>query len=223
MTRIAVIAAHPDDEALGCGGAIARHAADGDEVHIVFLADGETARAGAEHDIAGRNSAAASAAKVMGAQPPVCLGLPDNRLDALPLLEVVQVLERQLAAIKPEVIYTHHGGDLNINHRLTHQAVLTACRPMPDTTVTAIYGFETASSTEWASPETAPGFRPTRVVDISAQLGLKIKALECYAAEMRPFPHARSMEAVAALAKWRGASVGLEAAEAFSVIREIVK
>ena len=221
MSTITVIAAHPDDEVLGCGGTMARHAAAGDEVHAVFLADGVTSRVSSEADMQARMRAANNAARVLGAQPPVFFGLPDNRLDSLDLLDVVQKLERLLAEIRPEIIYTHSATDLNIDHRITHQAVLTACRPQPGSTVRTIYAFEVLSSTHWASHEMVPAFQPSRFVDISAHLQQKLEALACYAEEMRPYPHARSAEAVEALARHRGATVGLEAAEAFSVIREI--
>jgi len=219
--KILIVAAHPDDEALGCGGTISRLAADGCQIHVVFLADGETSR-GEHANIENRDVAALRAAKILGLQSPVFLGLPDNQLDSLPLLEVVQKLEPEIERIAPHVIYTHHGNDLNIDHRITHQAVLTASRPQPGSPVKSIYGFETPSSTEWASPETALAFRPTRFVNIADQLQKKLDALKCYEKEMRPFPHARSFDAVAALARLHGASVGVEAAEAFSVIREIV-
>lgn len=217
-----VIAAHPDDEALGCSGTLTRHTQAGDRVYILFLADGETARFEVAN-IDKRSAAADAAAEIMGAEPPVFLGLPDNRLDSLPLLDVVQLLEAHIQNINPEIIYTHHGGDLNVDHRVTHQAVLTACRPMPGRNVTAIYGFETLSSTEWASPETSPGFKPVRFVDISKHLNNKIAALKCYDDEMRPFPHSRSYEAAEHQARLRGASIGVDAAEAFSVVRELVK
>lgn len=222
VETIAVITAHPDDEVLGCGGVMARLASEGYKIHPVFLADGETSR-NKNADISQRNETANKAAKILGAEPPIFLGLPDNQLDSLPLLQVIQKLEPEISHIDPQIIYTHHGGDLNIDHRTTHQAVLTICRPQPHSNVRAIYGFETLSSTEWASPETSSGFRPTKFVNISNQLESKLAALKCYENEMRPFPHARSYETVKHQARLRGASVGLEAAEAFSVIREIVK
>jgi LmbE family N-acetylglucosaminyl deacetylase len=120
------------------------------------------------------------------------------------------------------VIYTHHGGDLNIDHRLVHQAVLTHCRPQPGTRVRAIYGAESVSSTEWASPGAGTAFVPTHFVDITAQLDRKMMALNCYESEMRPFPHARSKDNILALARTRGASVGVAAAEAFVTLRTIV-
>ncbi len=217
---ILVVAAHGDDEALGCGGTIARHTTHGDDVHILLLADGVTSR-GSNVDSSIRDVAAKNAARVLGAEPPQLIGLPDNRLDTLPLLDVVQAVEKVLEELHPDIVYTHHGGDLNVDHVVTHRAVLTACRPVPDQTVRAIYGFEVLSSTEWGSPDQDNSFRPTHFVEISELLETKLAALECYAEEMRDFPHARSRVAVEALARLRGSQVGLKAAEAFTVLRQI--
>lgn len=226
---VLVVAAHPDDEILGVGATLARHAQAGDAVHALILAEGATARdprRGAKaraDEIAALRTAAAKAAEAIGARPPRFGGLPDNRLDSCALLDVVKLVEQAIAELSPAVIYTHHGGDLNVDHRIAHAAVATACRPLPGAACRAIYTFETPSSTEWASPEQSPTFRPTRFVDVSATLDAKLAALACYEAEMRPFPHPRSAEAVRALAAWRGAAAGLAAAEAFQVVREIVR
>ena len=219
---ILVIAAHPDDEAMGCGGTLARHAEQGDDVNILFLADGESSRPD-NHNIERRCEAAENAASALGCNSPLLLGLADNQLDTMPLLEIVQKVEKTIKEISPSIIYTHYGGDLNIDHQITHQATLTAMRPQPDCKVNAIYGFETLSSTEWSSPDQYAGFRPTHFVDVHNYMDKKVAALKCYEQEMRPFPHARSFEAVKALANYRGVSVGVPAAEAFSVIREIVR
>jgi LmbE family N-acetylglucosaminyl deacetylase len=227
--RVLAVAAHPDDEILGCGGILARHADAGDDVHVLIVAEGATSRddrrdaAGRCDEMAGLRQAARAAAGVLGAHPPVFLGLPDNRLDQLALLDVVKAIEAVVAPLAPAVVYTHHGGDLNIDHRIVHQATLTACRPLPGSSVEAIFAFETLSSTEWASPASGDAFRPTRFVDISGQLERKLKALRCYAGEMRAFPHARSEDAIEALARVRGSSAGIEAAEALAVIRQVVK
>lgn len=219
--RVAVIVAHPDDEVLGAGGTIARHAALGHDVHPVFLADGVGAR-GADAIAAERRAAAGrGAAKLLGAHPPRFLGFPDNRLDTVALLDVIQSLERVLAEIDPGVVYTHHGGDLNIDHVICHRAVLTACRPQPQCRVRRIYAMEVASSTEWGTTGTAQAFLPTHFVDISEHAAVKRRALEAYAEEMRDFPHARSYAAVEAHDRARGAAVGLAAAEAFMVLRQI--
>ncbi|NQU59146.1 MAG: PIG-L family deacetylase [Rhodospirillales bacterium] len=219
---VLVIAAHPDDEILGPGGTLARHAEEGDAVHILIVAEGATAREnGTTDDVDKLKNAAVCAAKAIGAHPPRMLGLPDNRLDTMALLDVVRPIEDAVRKITPTLVYTHHGGDLNLDHRIVHQAVVTACRPLPDSTVRKLYGFETLSSTEWATPSMGPVFNPTHFVDISKTLGNKKAALECYASEMRPFPHPRSTEAVEALARMRGSYAGLKAAEAFEVILSV--
>lgn len=222
--RILVVAAHPDDEALGCGGTIARHGAEGDSVTVAFLTDGVGARneaTGGSTDSHARCAAAAKAADVLGVEPPVFLNFPDNRLDTVTLLDIVQAIEGVVRKIRPSRIYTHHSGDLNVDHRLCHQAVITATRPMPGRSVRAIYGFEVPSSTEWMFGSRCP-FQPNRFVDVSAFVTAKLAALQCYEDEMRPFPHPRSARAVEALAVWRGATAGLDAAEAFTVIRQVV-
>jgi len=224
MTRsVLVIAAHPDDEILGCGGTLARHARAGDRVSILILGEGATSRADAKAgDVANLRDAAERAARILGASAPRFASLSDNRLDTVALLDVVKCIEEEVAARNPAVVYTHHGGDLNIDHRIAHQAVLTACRPLPGSAVRSIYAYETPSSTEWSDVAIdSAGFRPTRFVDIGTDLDAKLAALECYASELRAFPHPRSKAAVTALAQWRGTSVGLRAAEAFVVVRDI--
>jgi LmbE family N-acetylglucosaminyl deacetylase len=218
---ILIVAAHADDEALGCGGTLARHVAEGDVVHAVFMSDGISSRADlAEGDLELRMSAAADAHKILGLKKVTYLGLPDNRMDSVPFLDVVQSLEAVIQGIGPQVIYTHHHGDLNIDHRITHQAVLTACRPLPGSTVREILGFEVLSSTEWATPQMDP-FLPNAFIDISNFLAIKRKALQAYQVEMRPVPHSRSIEHANYLAWHRGHSIGVEAAEAFVTIRLI--
>jgi LmbE family N-acetylglucosaminyl deacetylase len=225
--RILVIASHPDDEVLGCGGTMAAHTDAGDVVDVLIAVEGATSResrsdTGSQVEtLAALQRSACDAATVLGARKPHFLGLPDNRLDGMELLEVIKPIEALINELGPQVIYTQHGGDLNVDHRIVHQAVVTACRPAPGASVHAIYGYETASSTEWASEHMGGVFHPVHFVDISKTLEHKRKALECYSSEMRPFPHARSLEGLEALARWRGVSVGVEAAEAFTVVREI--
>ncbi len=227
MTSILVVAAHPDDEILGCGGTLAWHAARDDTVHVLIVAEGATSRDsrrdpdGREPELTALKTATSLAAAAIGAEEPRMLGLPDNRLDTLPLLDVIKPIEAIVDAVKPEIVYTHHAGDLNVDHRIVHQAVVTACRPLPGAPVRAIYAFETPSSTEWQTAGAA--FRPQRWVDIEPFLRCKMRALEAYEAEMRPFPHARSFDAVEALARWCGASAGLKAAECFMIVRELVR
>ncbi|MCR6653754.1 MAG: PIG-L family deacetylase [Cellvibrionaceae bacterium] len=219
--KILAVVAHCDDEALGCGGTLARHAEEGDEVHVVFLADGVGSRGGfnaVEHDR--REQAAGRALAALGVKHWQSLGLRDNALDSYPLLEIIQPLEAFLRTFPAEVIYTHHGGDLNIDHQLTHRAVLTACRPIPGQSVRNIFCFEVLSSTEWGGSAAVP-FRPNHFVDISKQWPRKLAALEAYSLEMRNFPHARSLSAVEALAALRGSNVGITHAEAFMLERSV--
>jgi N-acetylglucosamine malate deacetylase 1 len=225
---VLVIAAHPDDEALGCGGTIARHAAEGDRVHILFLAEGVTARhpkadlKAAAGAIGAREEMARQAAKQMGAVVSRFVRNPDNRLDTVPLIELSKEVEKEIAALAPAVIYTHHGGDLNLDHRRVHDAVVTACRPVAGHPVKSIFSFEVLSSTEWTHSSAFAPFRPQHFVDISGYIDRKMAAIEAYKGEMRQFPHPRSREAIMALAQYRGAASGCLAAEAFAVLRQVV-
>ena len=222
---ILVCVAHPDDEVLGCGGTMARHVDAGDSVHVIFVADGVAARKGSDADreraLVGRREAARKAAKIIGCEPPNHLDFPDQRLDTVPLLDLTQIIEARLTQIKPDVVYTHHGDDLNADHRRVSEATMTALRPTPGQKVVAVYGFETLSSTEWVFHSRATAFRPNRFVGIEKTLERKLDALRAYRAEMRDFPHPRSYETVQALARLRGSTVGLAAAEAFTVLREV--
>jgi len=229
MKKVLVIAAHPDDEVLGCGATIARHVHLGDEVHVVILAEGATSRQ-EKRDRCQRLSelsqlaeAAHKAKEILGVKTLNLHDFPDNRMDSVDLLDVVKTVEAHIDSIKPDVVYTHHAGDLNIDHRRTHDAVVTACRPQPQQPVSTILFFEVLSSTEWQTPGSAPPFMPNWFVDVSATLNFKLKALQAYESEMRLWPHIRSIEAVKYLARWRGASIGVEAAEAFVVGRNLIK
>jgi len=208
---------------LGCGGTIARHSAAGDRVHILILGEGAASRGSGnrETETQALIEAARAAAKVLGAQPPRLLGLPDNRLDTIPLLDVIQAVEAIIREVRPSTVYVHAGSDLNRDHRIAHEATVTACRPLPGCDVRRLLAFETLSSTEWSTPSIGPSFTPNRFVAIVDQLELKRRALECYSLEMRPFPHPRSFEAVEALARLRGSHVGQPAAEAFEVLLDI--
>jgi LmbE family N-acetylglucosaminyl deacetylase len=215
---VAVIVAHPDDEVLLAGGAMARHAEAGDTVRTLFLATGAAARGGRQTAyIKKLRAQAARAAKVLGAASPSFCDFPDNRMDTVPLLDVVQAIEAFLAKAPPAVVYTHHAGDLNVDHRIVHQAAVTACRPLPGSAVRQLYSGEGLSSTEWSPVDR---FAPTTYVGIARFLDRKLEALACYEDEVRAFPHPRSIEAVRALVTVRGAEAGLDAAEAFRLVRD---
>lgn len=216
-----VIAAHADDEALGCGGTMIRLAAEGKQINVVFMADGVLSRkSSTQNHLKLRKRAAEKAQKLLGSESSTFLNLPDNQMDQVSFLTIVQKLELLIKKYKPKAVFTHFHGDLNVDHRITQQAVMTACRPLPGCPVKKIYGFEVPSSTDWAAPGEAP-FSPAFFVDIGPFLKKKIKALEAYSMEMREKPHARSMNHVEALARHRGNSIGVEAAEAFVVYRHI--
>lgn len=222
-----VVAAHPDDEVLGCGGSIARHVSLGHEVQVLILAEGITSRDLSRDrlirttELSALAQSAQKANALLGVSKLILEQFPDNRLDTVALLDLIHPIEAALSEFQPSLVYTHFNGDLNIDHRRIHDAVLTACRPTPGQSVKSILQFEIPSSTEWQSPNPSGSFSPSWHNDITAQLDKKLTALKAYESEMRPWPHARSLEAVSALAQWRGASVGVRAAEAFVLARHI--
>ncbi len=221
---VLVVAAHPDDEVLGCGGTVARLAQEGHNVYIAILGEGITSRYQQREEadptlVKKLHKRAQNVAKLLGAKDLLMYSLPDNRFDTVPLLDVVKITEELVERMQPQVIYTHHGGDLNIDHMVVNKAVLTATRPTIEQPVKEIYAFEVPSSTEWAFHQFQPVFRPNVFVDISATVKTKIQAMELYESEAQSFPHPRSPEALRALAQWRGSMVGLKAAEAFELVR----
>jgi LmbE family N-acetylglucosaminyl deacetylase len=223
--RTLVIAAHPDDEVLGCGGAILNLTAAGTEVHLAFLTDGIGARhpdaAPRQAEREQRRAAAEAAARILGVASLSFDDLPDNRLDSVPLLVIAQKVEALIDQHRPTTLFTHHAGDLNIDHRRTHQAVITACRPQRGHSVRTLLCFELPSSTEWQPPGSGLAFTPHWFVDISTTLVGKLAALDAYADELRDWPHPRSRQGIEHLARWRGASVGCDAAEAFMLARHL--
>lgn len=223
--RTLIIAAHPDDEVLGCGGAILKLTRAGAEVHLAFLADGIGARnpdpGQQQAELAQRRAAAQAAARILGVASLSFDDLPDNRLDSIPLLDITQKVEALIDQHRPTTLFTHHAGDLNVDHRRTHQAVITACRPQRGHPVRTLLCFEQPSSTEWQPPGSGLAFTPHWFVDISTTLAGKLAALEAYAAELRDWPHPRSRQGIEHLARWRGASVGCDAAEAFMLARHL--
>jgi len=223
MTTL-VIAAHPDDEVLGCGGTIARRAGEGHEVYIAILGEGITSRYQQREQadkklIEALHARSQQVADMLGAKELFLYSLPDNRFDTVSLLDVIKIIEKLVEELQPQVIYTHHGGDLNIDHVVLHRAVLTATRPMASHPVKEIYTFEVPSSTEWAFGQFQPAFRPNVFVDISDTLETKIQAMQIYESEARLFPHPRSPDALRAIAQRWGSVVGLGAVEAFELVR----
>lgn len=228
INRVLVVAAHPDDEVLGCGGTISRHADTGDDVQVLIVAEGATSRL--QHrdrvkfndELSALAKAAKTAGSILGAAGVEILNLPDNRLDSLDRLDLIKQIEMRIDRIQPDVVYVHHAGDVNVDHRRLHEAVVTACRPTPGQKVRKLLSFEVASSTEWQPPGSAPTFQPNWFVDISKQWERKRQALQAYSSEMRAWPHSRSIDAIEHLARWRGAQIGVEAAEAFCLLRQLI-
>lgn len=216
MGAVLIVAPHAMDEALGCGGTMALHADAGDRVEtLVLFGDGTGMDAK-------RREAAPKAAMALGTCPPRFVGFPENRSDTLPLLDIIAAIERAVSDIGPTMVYVTHGGNLNIDHQSAFRAVVTAARPVPGYPVREIYAYEVPSSTEWASPTAGQPFLPARFVDIASTLQRKMTALDCYAAELRPSPHSRSAEGIRALSQLRGHNVGVPAAEAFAVVRQLI-
>ena len=221
---VLVIAAHPDDEILGVGATVAKHVARGDIVHSLILGEGiasrEMEKAEKPRQLRELEESARRANAVLGVTEVYFEQLPDNAFDTLPLLEIIKKVEKHIQRIKPEIIYTHWPHDLNVDHRLTFQAVITACRPFAFG-VQSLYAFETPSASE--CQRDGHVFAPTIYENVDDFLQKKIEALRYYAGEMRPFPHPRSEEGLIALAKVRGFESHTPAAEAFQLIREIRK
>lgn len=221
---VLVVAAHPDDEVLGCGGTIARLTREGHDVYVAILGEGITSRYD-EHDQADReliselHDRSQQVSKIIGVKELFLFDLPDNRFDTVPLLDIIKIIESLIERLQPQIVYTHHGGDLNIDHAITHRAVMTATRPVESCPVKELYTFEVPSSTEWAFGQFQPAFQPNVFVDISVTLGTKIQAMQIYESESRPFPHPRSPEALQTLANRWGSAVGVATAEAFELVR----
>lgn len=220
-----VVAAHPDDELLGEGATIRRLVDEGAAAHAVILAEGITSRSDAREmaDLAELDALkqdALAADQIIGYASTDFCGLPDNRMDQLDLLDIIKIISKFVELYNPDTIFTHHPGDLNIDHRLVCQAVLTACRPVNDNRVKRIYAFETPSSTEWNYIYEAP-FCPNAYFDVTSTLETKIEAMSMYKSEGAAYPHPRSAVALRALAQYRGSNIGCEYAEAYSVLREI--
>ena len=223
---ILVVAAHPDDEVLGCGASMAKWSNAGIEVNVLIMAEGATSRDKVRNrekridELSALAKSARSAGKILGVSSVQLLDFPDNRMDSVDRLEVIKAVEEHIKLLKPVTVVTHHSGDLNIDHRIVHEAVVTACRPKPGNRVLRLLSFEINSSTEW-QPDSVSSFQPNWFEDVSGSISRKLQALEAYSIEIRPWPHSRSLKAVEHLARWRGTTVGTEAAEAFMLLREV--
>lgn len=219
--------AHPDDEVLGCGGALARYSREGAEVFITILGEGATSRFD-QRDEADRKlleelrSNARKAGRLLGASEVFLHGLPDNRFDTVPLLDIIKLVEADIRETSPDIIFTHDNGDLNMDHVITHRSVLTATRPVGGGhVVKEIFSCEIPSSTEWAFGQFGGAFCPNTFIDIAQGIMIKIEAMNLYEKESRPSPHPRAPDSLEAWARMRGATASMQFAEAFRLIRSV--
>ncbi len=223
MKKILIVAAHPDDEVLGCFGTVSKLIKEGNEAYTLILGEGKTSRVSDRNEIKNEEfknleNEALKANQSIGIKELFREKFPDNRFDSVPLLDIVKSVERVKNKLKPDIIFTHFYNDLNIDHQITYKAVLTATRPMPNESVKEIYSFEILSSTEWNFPTL---FSPDVFIDISQTLEHKINAMKFYNSELCNFPHPRSIEGIELIAKIQGLKVGLKNAEAFKLVRAI--
>ena len=229
--RILVVAAHPDDEVLGLGGTMHRLINNHNcKVRAVILGEGITSRSDNrdtekwKDELEVHRSNIEAARKAIGYESVGIYDFPDNRFDTLSLLDIIKVVEKEKQAFQSEVIFTHDGGDVNIDHQRTFESVITACRPMEHEKVKTIIIFETMSGTEWRSPSDPRHFLPNLFMEIGEDdMQAKINAMEAYEFEKRSYPHPRSPEALRIRAQMWGVANGVELAEAFQVIRLIEK
>jgi LmbE family N-acetylglucosaminyl deacetylase len=224
--NILVVAAHPDDEVLGCGASIARFSREGDKVFVAILGEGITSRYDKRDEAHEEQTRllqgnSAQVAQLLGVSELFSYSLPDNRFDTQPLLDIVKIIESLINMIRPEAVYTHHFGDLNVDHEITFRAVLTATRPLGDCPVKDLYAFEIPSSTEWGFQKLRQAFAPNVFIDVSSTIEAKIQAMGVYESERRSFPHPRSPEALRAIAQRWGSVANVGFAEAFELIRSV--
>lgn len=212
--RILCLAAHPDDETFGMGATLAKHVKAGDAASIVAFADGVGSRGFSKAAIEQRHGAFRAACKIFGTEDVWLHQYADNQMDTLALLQIVKHIEIHLDRFKPTVVYTHCKGDLNVDHRVMHDATNVACRPQPGCGVKRLLYFEVPCSTAWGE-----GFAPNYFVDVEATIEAKIEACRCYPLELREPPHPRSLAGIARLAEWRGSRIGVKFAEGFAVGR----
>lgn len=225
--KVLIVAAHPDDEVLGCGATIAKLARKADnEVYTLILGDGITSRYGEDElgtqavkeQVDRLNKCAIEAGKALGVKETKTYGNLCCRFDTVPILNIIKTIEEEIERIQPRIIYTHWPNDVNIDHKIVHEAVLSATRPLPGSCVKTIFSFEVLSSTDWNFRHR---FSPHVYEDVRETLETKVRALQIYETEIRESPHPRSAEGIRSLARKRGIEVGINFAEAFELLRDV--
>ena len=227
--KILVVASHPDDEILGIGGTLNKLVVNYNcTIKVVVLGEGLTSRNDSrnienfKNQLIKHKQNINKAKEFIGYQELSVYDLADNRFDTIPLLDIIKIIEKEKKKFQPSIIFTHHSGDVNIDHQKTFDAVYTACRPLKDEMVRTILTFETLSGTEWISPNEPKKFIPNLFISLSeSNVKSKIDAMECYEFEKRSFPHPRSPKAIKIRAQMWGISIGEEYCEPFQIIRDI--
>ena len=217
--KVLIVAPHMDDEVLGCGGTIIRHVDSGDHVTVCIVANRAYNHKYEPNLIEQEKECCKKAKEILSYQNLIFLDLPDEQLDQSQI-SIIIPLEETMAECKPDIVYIPHRGDLNQDHRAVFEAVRVACRPNGKHGVATLRAFEVPSSTDQVSATNEWPFLPNYYVNVKDTLEAKIEAMACYFIESKPFPHPRSPEGLRVYAKKRGMEVGMEAAEAFIVLRD---
>ncbi|MCD4723633.1 MAG: PIG-L family deacetylase [Bacteroidales bacterium] len=220
MKNILVIAPHPDDEVLGCGGIMKKYAEAGDQMYVLVISRG-TSKFYSDERIDNVRKEARNAHHILGVKETIFLDFPAPELDTVSISEISKAIADVIKKFNIQIVFLPHRGDIHHDHTIVFNAGLVASRPVEQYSVKEIYCYETLSETEWAAPFGDDAFIPNHFVNVTNQFDVKLKAMECFKSQIRPFPNPRSLEAIEALAKFRGATVGFDRAEAFMQIRNI--
>ena len=220
--KVLVIAAHPDDEMLGLGGTIAKHASNGDEVHVLMVTEGSSTQYKDQPKmIEQKKKEIAKVKEILQISGVHFLDLPDMKLDTLAHIDLNSPITKVVNEVQPETVYTHFYGDVNKDHRVIFESTMVAVRPSAESSVRKVICYNTPSSTEWNIQQGHSAFMPNMYVDITDFLHYKLEALKQYKSEMREYPHPRSPESIKIHANYWGSHIGVESAEAFMLMREI--
>lgn len=219
--KVLVISAHPDDEVIGAGGTIARHVDNGDEVYWCVVTEGYSPPWSEEYLETARQQVY-DVKEVLGVQEVFFCGFPTVKLNTVPYMELSSSLEEIVKQVHPEIVYTTSGDDVNQDHRIVYNSTLVATRPLPGNSVRRLLSYEIGPNSRLGLAPGSCGFVPNVFIDISQYLDKKVEAMECYKTEIQEFPHPRSSKGLRLVAEERGLSVGMKAAEAFVLVRELV-
>lgn len=221
MRTVMVVAPHPDDEVLGCGGTLLKHGASGDQLHWL-LATGMSPSAGySRSQIESRESEIAKVSNYFGFSSVIQLGFSPAQLDTVPMSELVSALAQQIRAVSPEIIYLPFPGDVHTDHKVIFEACASVCKVFRAPSIRSVIVYETPSETDFSIDPVTDRFSPNLWVDISDYLDAKIEVMNYYQSEMAPFPFPRSEEVIRSLARLRGSQSGVSAAEAFMIMKEL--